>query len=78
MEEAKLTASDGAAGDRFGSFSLKAAGDTAVIGVRLDDDNGSDSGSAYVFVPEPDPTLLLVSGIGGLIVLHRIRRLRVR
>ena len=41
--------------------------------------NGVDVGAVWIlFLPEPDPTLLLVFGIGGLIVLHRIRRLRVR
>jgi len=48
-EQAKLTASDGAADDRFG-FSVSISGDTAVIGANLDDGVGSDSGSAYVFV----------------------------
>jgi UDP-3-O-[3-hydroxymyristoyl] glucosamine N-acyltransferase len=47
-EQAKLTASDGAALDRFG-FSVAVDADTAVIGARLDDDRGTDSGSAYVF-----------------------------
>ena len=45
---AKLTASDGAANDRFGE-SVSVSGDIAVIGARDDDDNGSRSGSAYVF-----------------------------
>ena len=44
----KLLASDGALADDFG-VSVAVDGDTAVIGARLDDDNGSDSGSAYVF-----------------------------
>ena len=47
-EVAKLLASDGATGDEFG-FSVSASGDTAVIGAPQDDDNGSISGSAYVF-----------------------------
>jgi len=47
--DAKLTASDGAADDWFGS-SVAISGDTVVVGVWGDDDNGSDSGSAYVFV----------------------------
>ena len=47
-ETAKLTASDGAAGDQFG-FSVSLSGDRALVGARFDDDNGSDSGSAYVF-----------------------------
>jgi hypothetical protein len=48
-EQAKLTASDAAAGDQFG-FSVSISGNTAIIGANLDDDAGSDSGSAYVFV----------------------------
>jgi hypothetical protein len=47
-EQAKLTASDGAGGDNFG-FPPALDGDTAVIGAWGDDDNGSNSGSAYVF-----------------------------
>lgn len=48
LEQAKLTAADGAAGDWFGvSVSIK--GDYAIIGARHDDDNGTDSGSAYIF-----------------------------
>ncbi len=45
---AKLTALDGAAGDQFG-YSVAISGDLVVIGAQLDDDSGSDSGSAYVF-----------------------------
>ena len=45
----KLTASDGASGNSFG-FSVAVNGDTIVVGAFLDDDNGSDSGSAYVFI----------------------------
>ena len=48
-EQVKLTASDGAAGDNFG-YSVSIDGDTAVISARFDDDNGSNSGSAYVYV----------------------------
>jgi hypothetical protein len=48
--EEKLTASDGAAGDWFGvSVSISDDGTTALIGASGDDDNGLDSGSAYVF-----------------------------
>ena len=47
-EAAKLLPSDGAVADQFG-FSVAVSGSTAVIGARLDDDDGSDSGSAYVF-----------------------------
>jgi uncharacterized repeat protein (TIGR01451 family) len=47
-ETDKLTANDGAAGDEFG-YSVSLSGDRALIGAYLDDDNGTNSGSAYVF-----------------------------
>ena len=47
-QTAKLTASDGAAGDRFG-YSVAVDGDTVVVGAYGDDVDGTDSGSAYVF-----------------------------
>jgi hypothetical protein len=47
-QEAKLVASDGAYNDKFGS-SVALDGNTAIIGAFLDDDNGENSGSAYVF-----------------------------
>ncbi len=48
-EQQKLTASDAAAGDNFG-YSVSLSADTAIIGAIYDDDGGSDSGAAYVFV----------------------------
>ena len=45
---AKLLANDGAAGDFFGR-SVAISGTTAVVGAYLDDDNGTSSGSAYLF-----------------------------
>ena len=47
-QTAKLTASDGASFDYFG-YSVSIDGNTMVIGAYRDDDNGSSSGSAYVF-----------------------------
>ena len=47
-QQAKLTASDGAADDRFGR-SVALAGHTAVIGAMFQDDRGAKSGSAYIF-----------------------------
>ncbi len=47
-ETAKLTASDGAPDDNFG-FSVCISNNVAVIGAYRDDDNESNSGSAYVF-----------------------------
>jgi hypothetical protein len=45
---AKITASDGAANDLFGRAVAIGSG-RIVVGARSDDDNGSDSGSAYIF-----------------------------
>ena len=47
-QQAKLLVADSAADDQFG-YSLSLDGDTALIGVANDDDNGDQSGSAYVF-----------------------------
>ncbi len=47
-EHSKLVADDAAAGDVFGGVAL--AGNTAVISASNDDDQGTDSGSAYVFI----------------------------
>jgi len=44
----KLTASDAAAGDRFGS-SVAIYGTTAIVGAYGNNDGGNDSGSAYIF-----------------------------
>jgi hypothetical protein len=49
----KLTASDGAGGDRFG-VSVSVSGDVALVGALYDDDRGSDSGSAYIFTRGQD------------------------
>jgi len=65
-QQAKLTPSDGATNDRFGS-SVSLDGDTALIGAYLDDDNGEDSGSAYVFIKEggtPGLTFDITGGFG--------------
>jgi hypothetical protein len=45
---AKITASDGAAGDRFG-YSVAIGSGRIVVGAYGDDDNGTSSGSAYIF-----------------------------
>jgi len=44
----KLLASDGAKGDNFG-WSVSISGDYAIVGARNNDDDGKNSGSAYVF-----------------------------
>lgn len=49
-QQAKLTASDGAANDQFG-FSVSISGETAIVGVYADDIGANaDQGSAYIFV----------------------------
>ena len=52
-ELVKLTASDGSRNDYFG-WSVSLDGDTMVVGVYNDDDDGHDSGSARVFVKPSD------------------------
>jgi hypothetical protein len=47
-EQAKITASDGTASDHFG-WSVAISGDYALVGANCDDDNGGESGSAYIF-----------------------------
>ena len=48
--QTKLTASDGATYDYFGySVSLSSDGNTVISGARVDDDNGSGSGSIYIY-----------------------------
>ena len=53
VEHQEFFASDGAIGDVFGD-AVSLSADVAVIGARFDDDNGSNSGSAYVFRFDPD------------------------
>ncbi|MDH3268326.1 MAG: FG-GAP repeat protein, partial [Ignavibacteria bacterium] len=48
IEEQELTASDGAAGDKFGC-SVSISGNYTVVGAQWDDDYGENSGSAYIF-----------------------------
>ena len=48
-QQKKLLASDGQAGDTFGWWAVSLNEDSALISSCRDDDNGLDSGSAYVF-----------------------------
>ncbi len=48
-QQVKLTADDGAPGDHFGHRDISVSGDYIVVGAYGDDDNGSDSGSVYIF-----------------------------
>jgi hypothetical protein len=47
-QQVKLTAEDGQMSDHFGS-SVSMDGNYIIVGARGDDDNGSNSGSAYIF-----------------------------
>ena len=56
-QKQKLTANDGAGGERFG-YSVSLSEDQALVGAVEDNDQGDESGSAYVFgVPCPDITV---------------------
>ena len=48
VETAKITASDGAGGDRFGE-SVALDGDRVLVGAVNNDSNASNSGSAYIY-----------------------------
>jgi hypothetical protein len=48
-QQAKLLATDGAPSDYFSAYAVSLSQDTALIGSQCDDDNGTDSGSAYLF-----------------------------
>ena len=48
LQTLKLNATDGASGDRFGA-SVAISGNLIVVGAPEDQDNGPESGSAYVF-----------------------------
>lgn len=48
QQVAELLPTDGVSGDSFG-ISVSLSGDRALVGAYYDDDNGTDSGSAYVF-----------------------------
>jgi len=53
IQQFKLTPSDGASYDHFGR-SISISGDTIVVGAPEDDDNGTDSGSVYIFEKSVD------------------------
>jgi hypothetical protein len=49
-QQAKLAASDAAAGDAYGkSVSISGDGNTVIVGAHLEDTGGTDAGSAYIF-----------------------------
>jgi len=56
LQTAKLIADDGATGDQFGSWFIDIDGDYAVVGALNDDDQATNSGSAYIFNRAGDGT----------------------
>ncbi len=48
VQQDRLHANDGAGGEHFGR-SVSISGGTAIVGANSDSDNGTDSGSAYVY-----------------------------
>ena len=63
--EAKLIASDGAAFDYFG-YSASISGGTVVVGAYYDDDDGTDSGSAYVYAEAQYTLAINIVGDGNV------------
>jgi len=74
-EEAKFTASDGAAGDLFGS-SVGVAGGIVFVGSPHDDDAGDFTGAAYVLVPEPSTLVLHATAFAALACVTCVARRR--
>jgi len=48
VQRAKLVAYDGSQNDQFG-LSVSISGDIAIVGAPYDDENGQESGSAYIY-----------------------------
>ncbi|MCA9293434.1 MAG: FG-GAP repeat protein [Phycisphaerales bacterium] len=63
VQLSKLVAADGSAGDHFGR-SVAISGSVVAVGAEQDDDNGSDSGSVYLFDISDPVNPLQVSKIG--------------
>ncbi len=72
---AKFRSGDVASGDQFG-VSVAISGNTAIVGAWLDDDGGSNSGSAYLFENIPEPSTLLLGTMAAVGLL--MRRIRAR
>jgi hypothetical protein len=64
IQTAKLTASDGAARDYFGR-EVALSGDVALVAAHCHDDNGTDSGSAYIFEKQGDVWVQTAKLTGG-------------
>ncbi len=73
-EVTKILASDGADSDRFGN-SIGISGTIAIVGAEHDDDNGSNSGSAYLYDSVTGQQLfklLPTDGISGAAFGHSV------
>ena len=73
---AKLLPNDGAAGDQFGWF-VGISGTTLLVGTCCDDDNGSGSGSAYLFDAAPGKCPWDLDGNGSVGILDLLALLAV-
>jgi FG-GAP repeat/PEP-CTERM motif len=81
-ELGKLTASDGAAVDKFG-HSVAVDGSMIVVGSIFDDDKGAYSGSAYTFdapasEPVPEPLSMIFFGTGVVGVFGFVSRRKMQ
>ncbi|MCP4711447.1 MAG: hypothetical protein GY869_22735, partial [Planctomycetes bacterium] len=63
VEYQKLTAFDGAAGDKFGQ-ALAVSGNSILVGAPYDDNNGADSGSVYVYNINAPPVIRILQPDG--------------
>lgn len=71
LEDTKIHASDGESNELIGSHvTLNDTGDLAVIGAMWDDDNGINSGSAYIFDLKCSPKLKQSGSCPGQISLN--------
>jgi FG-GAP repeat len=78
----KFTASDADASDYFG-IAVSISDGTSIVGAYGDDDNGSNSGSAYVFgtpssEPVPEPMSMIFFGTGVVGVLGFVSRRKMQ
>jgi len=64
------------AGDRFGR-TVAARGEDILVGAYWNDTGATDSGTAYLFEPIPEPSTFILAAIGLLsLVFYRHRRRR--
>jgi len=66
IERKKLLAFDGAKFDKFGN-SVSISGDSIIVGANEDDDNGTGSGSSYIYFLQSRPILTLSYTTGKIL-----------